>query len=52
MRSEAEVNRAIDQYPDMVLRLCMVKRKCSRTLWEVRLLENKIREALEPLHAD
>ena len=52
MRSEAEVNRAIDQYPDMVLRLCMVKRKRSRKLWEVRLLENKIREALEPLHAD
>ena len=52
MRSEAEVNRAIDQYTDMVPRLCMVKRKCSRTLWEVRLLENKFREAPEPLHAD
>lgn len=52
MRSEAEVNRAIDQYPDMVPRLCMVKRKCSRKLWEVRLLENKFREAPEPLHAN
>lgn len=52
MRWEAEVNRAIDQYSDMVLRLCMVKRKCSRKLWEVRLLENKTREALGPLHAD
>lgn len=27
MRSEAEVNRAIDQYSDMVLRLCMVNLK-------------------------